>query len=135
MSRVIQYFMGNKPKISSNKFNFNVRYSFDKRIQEAERIMAKNPGKVPIILESSNNSDAPGIDKHRWLLNGDLTIGQFLLSIRHRIKLDASESLFLFIDNRFIPATGDTLFQVYEKYKSEDKFLYCTYSKEKTYGN
>ena len=64
----IKYLFGKKPEIPTNRFNFKVQHSYDKRREEAVRILNKHPGKVPIIVEKADNTDAPEIDKQKWLV-------------------------------------------------------------------
>ena len=63
----------------------------------------------------------------------DLTIGQFIFVIRQRMKLDESQSIYIFI-NGMIPTPSQFVFEIYEKHKDEDNFLYITYCAESTFG-
>ena len=130
----LKYLFGKKPEIPTNNFNFKAMYSFDKRCTESKRVMSKHPGKYPLVVEKANNSNVKEIQKNKWLVEGDLTIGQFLLTIRRQIKIDASESIFIFINNSYLPGNSETISEVYDKYKDTDGFLYMTYSKEVAYG-
>lgn len=130
----LKYIFGKKPLPPTNKFNFKVQYSFEKRKEEADRILSKHPNKIPIIVEKADNSNAPEIDKNKWLLSDNITIGQLLLTIRRRIKIDASETIFLFVNNSYIPSNQETIGDVYNKHKDTDLYLYITYSKEVAYG-
>jgi GABA(A) receptor-associated protein len=73
------------------------------------------------------------IDKNKFLVPSDLSIAQFLFTIRKRIKLRPEQSLFLFVKNS-IPRSDILLSQLYKEYKDEDGFLYITYSGENTFG-
>ncbi len=130
----LKYLLGGKPKQSTNKYEFKVQHTFNKRKIESDRVRQKHPNKIPIIIEKSDNSDVVNIDKNKWLVQQDLTVGQFLLTIRRRIKLDQSEGLFILIDNSYLPSNSETMGEVYEKHKDMDGFLYCSYSKEQCYG-
>eukprot|EP00770_Monocercomonoides_exilis_P013186 MONOS_13133.1-p1 / transcript=MONOS_13133.1 / gene=MONOS_13133 / organism=Monocercomonoides_exilis_PA203 / gene_product=Autophagy-related protein 8 C (Atg8C) / transcript_product=Autophagy-related protein 8 C (Atg8C) / location=Mono_scaffold00781:27119-27475(-) / protein_length=80 / sequence_SO=supercontig / SO=protein_coding / is_pseudo=false len=78
------------------------------------------------------------MSQKKFLVQESITVGEFLTIIRKNIKLNASESIFLFVDNT-IPSTGSPLSVVYEDYKSkhpkDDGFLYLTYAGEATFGN
>lgn len=130
----LKYMFSKKPLPPTNKFNFKVQYSFDKRKEEAQRILEKHPNKVPIIVEKADNSDGVEIDKTKWLISEEITVGQLLLTIRRRIKIDASESIFIFVNNIYIPNNQETVGQLYSKHKDADLYLYLTYSKEVAYG-
>ena len=105
----------------------------EKRKQESAKIRAKFPDRVPIIVERNVNSTIAEIDKTKYLVPHDLTVGQFVYIIRKRVKLDSSEALFIFINN-VLPTTSQTLGQVYQEYQNKDGFLYVTYSGENTFG-
>lgn len=105
----------------------------EKRKSEAERIRAKYPDRVPVICEKADRSDIPDIDKKKYLVPADLTVGQFHYVIRKRIKLAPEKALFLFCSNS-IPPNAALISTVYEEQKDEDGFLYIQYSGESTFG-
>ncbi len=78
----------------------------EKRKSEAERIRSKYPDRVPVICEKADRSDIPDIDKKKYLVPSDLTVGQFHYVIRKRIKLAPEKALFLFCSNS-IPPNGE----------------------------
>ena len=112
---------------------FSLVASIDKRKSEAERIRAKYPDRVPVICEKADRSDIPDIDKKKYLVPADLTVGQFHYVIRKRIKLAPEKALFLFCSNS-IPPNAALMSTVYEEQKDEDGFLYIQYSGESTFG-
>ena len=105
----------------------------DRRRSESDRIRAKYPDRVPVICERADRSDVPDIDKKKYLVPADLTVGQFIYVIRKRIKLPPEKAIFIFVDN-VIPPTASLMSAVYEVQKDEDGFLYVTYSGENTFG-
>ena len=114
--------------------NFKNKYNFKERLKESTTIMLKYPDRVPIICEkSSRYNDIPDIDKHKYLAPVDLTIGQFIYTIRSRMELSPYRALFLIINNT-IPPTSALLGTIYSQYHDEDKFLYITYTSENTFG-
>tara|TARA_B100001093_G_scaffold419657_1_gene411277 strand:- start:139 stop:489 length:351 start_codon:yes stop_codon:yes gene_type:complete len=113
---------------------FKKQHIFDKRLSESKRIIEKYPTKIPIIVEKQNKSDVPDIDKQKYLVPNDLTMGQFVYVIRRRLKLDPEKAIFIFINN-ILPPTSAVVQQVYEEHKDDDGFLYVTYSGENSFGN
>ncbi len=114
--------------------SFKTKYSFENRVSESGRIRSKYPDRIPIICEkASKKSDTPDIDKNKYLVPFDLTVGQFLYVIRKRIKLPPEAALFIFI-NGSLPSTSMLISTVYENEKDPDGFLYILYSKENTFG-
>ena len=108
-------------------------YPFLKRKAEAERIRAKYPDRIPLIVEKHHSSDVEAMDKTKFLVPCDLTVGQFIYVVRKRLKLNQNHALFLFIGNTMISG-HIILSQVYQENKDEDGFLYCEYSGENCFG-
>ena len=97
------------------------------------RIRAKYPDRIPVICEKAEKTDIPDIDKKKYLVPADLTIGQFVYVIRKRIELPPEKAIFVFIDN-VLPPTASLMSAIYEEQKDDDGFLYITYSAENTLG-
>lgn len=115
--------------------SYKIKKGFSERKNESERIRGKYPDRIPIICEKSarNGSLLPDLDKSKYLVPHDLTIGQFMYVIRKRLKLDASEALYLFA-NGHIMTCSNTVGMAYDNYRDQDGFLYFKYSKESTFG-
>lgn len=107
--------------------------SFDKRKLESTKICTKYPDRIPIICERGGKSDMPEIDKSKYLVPADLTLGQFVYIIRKRIKLNAEQAIFLFINNK-IPPTSALISRLYDEHKDKDGFMYVSYCGENTFG-
>jgi GABA(A) receptor-associated protein len=102
---------------------------------EAKRILDKYPDRMPVIVERSPKSepDIPDIDKKKFLVP-DLTVGQFVYTIRKRIKLMPEKALFLHFNNKLY-STSDLMRSVYEQEKDPERlFLFVTYSGENSFG-
>ena len=112
---------------------FKDDYPFQSRKIEAERIRYKYNGRVPVICEKVDKSDIPAIDKSKYLVPADLTIGQFVYVIRRRIQLEPEKAIFIFV-NDVLPPTSALMSNIYEEHKDKDSFLYITYSGENTFG-
>ena len=74
------------------------------------------------------------IDKHKFLVPADLTIGQFIHVIRKRIKATPEKAIFIFVAKRILPSTASLISTIYEQYADDDGFLYILYSGENTFG-
>lgn len=106
---------------------------YDARLAESERVVSKYPDRVPIICEKMQQQDLPDIDRHKYLAPYDLTLGQFTIVIKSRIRLPPEYALTIFINNKIIPSTA-TLGQIYANEKDMDGFLYMRYAKENVFG-
>jgi GABA(A) receptor-associated protein len=113
--------------------SFKKSSQFNDRFAKATALIKKYPGRVPIICEKSNRNDNPDIDKNKYLVPVDMTLGQFLMIVRRRIKIRQEEAIFLFVNNYVVPS-NELVGNIYEHYKDPDNFLYITYSKEDTFG-
>jgi GABA(A) receptor-associated protein len=113
--------------------SFRERYSEEKRTEECTRIRQKYPDRIPIVVEKHNDSNIKDIDKHKYLVPKDLSVGQFIFIIRKRLVLTPEKALFIFVNNT-LPPTSSEIGQIYTQYKDPDGFLYITYSGENTFG-
>lgn len=113
---------------------FKSQHTLDQRQIESQRIREKYPERVPVICErNEKSSTVVDIDKKKYLVPSDLTVGQFMFVIRKRLKLPPEQAIFLFV-NGTIPPTGFLMNQIYDEHRDPDGFLYITYSGENTFG-
>mmetsp|Transcript_25834 Transcript_25834/g.56278 ORF Transcript_25834/g.56278 Transcript_25834/m.56278 type:complete len:124 (+) Transcript_25834:180-551(+) len=113
--------------------SFKEEHPLAKRQAEASRIKEKYPDRIPVIVEKAEKSDIPDIDKKKYLVPADLTVGQFVYVIRKRIKLSPEKAIFIFVKN-VLPPTAALMSSIYEDHRDDDGFLYITYSGENTFG-
>jgi len=124
----------NRATMSSSAMGqFKTSLPLERRKQEAQRMREKYPDRIPVIVERASGSDIADIDKKKYLVPTDLTVGQFVHVIRKRIKLLPEHAIFIFI-NSTLPPTAAMIATLYEEQKDEDGFLYVTYSGENTFG-
>ncbi len=113
--------------------SFKKKFSFDHRLAESARIKTKFPGRIPVIVEKGVNSNIPEIDKNKYLVPTDLTMAQFMFTIRKRLTLSPETALFMYIGNTF-PTTSSLMSDLYDNHKDLDGFLYIQYTGENTFG-
>jgi len=116
------------------KWQYKEEHPFEKRRAEGEKIRRKYPDRVPVIVEKSPKARIGDLDKKKYLVPSDLTVGQFYFLIRKRISLRPEDALFFFVNN-VIPPTSATMGSLYQEHHEEDFFLYIAYSDESVYGN
>jgi GABA(A) receptor-associated protein len=112
---------------------FKENNPYNKRIYESGKIMMKYPERTPCIIEKKEGSDIPSVDKNKYLVPSDLTMGQLLYVIRKRIQLSPEKAIFVLVGDK-IPCSTSSVSQVYGENKDEDGFLYIVYSGENTFG-
>ncbi|KAI4302275.1 hypothetical protein MLD38_001632 [Melastoma candidum] len=114
--------------------DFKIQHAFEKRRTEAARIREKYPDRIPVIVEKADRSDISNIDKRKYLVPADITVGQLVYVVRKRLKLSPERAMFIFVKNS-LPPTGALMSAIYEENKDEDGFLYTTYSGENSFGS
>jgi hypothetical protein len=109
------------------------------RESESERILAKYPNIIPVIVESRNKD--LNLKKNKFLVPYDVSSSHLLYAIRKQLNLDEKKSIFMFYDEVMI-STTQMMSDIYEKYKEKnligkknnDKFLYINVCIENTFG-
>lgn len=112
---------------------FKNNHKFEDRIAESSRIRLKYPDRIPVICEKSSDSRVAVIDKSKYLVPADLTIGQFIYVIRRRLALPPEQAIFMFIGETIPPSTS-LISDTYNEHADLDGFLYATYTDENTFG-
>ena len=103
----------------------------ENRIKISERIMSKYPQRVPIIVDSNKEIY---LDKNKYIVPNDLTVGQFMYILKKRIHIKYEQSIFLLCNNELIMNT-EVINDLFYKQKDYDGFLYIIISLENTFGN
>ena len=81
-------------------------HPLDVRKASSASIRAKHPDRIPVIVEKrQRDASLPEIDKKKFLVPSDLTVGQFVYVIRKRIKLAPEQAIFLFVSAGTLPPT------------------------------
>jgi GABA(A) receptor-associated protein len=112
--------------------SYKVKKNFNERRNESLRIRTKYPDRIPIVCEKTSEL-LNDLDKFKYLVPKDLTIGQFMYVIRNKLSLNPSEALYLFCGKSLMPCSK-TIGSIYDECKDSDGFLYFKYSKENTFG-
>merc|ERR1712211_137494 len=63
--------------LSTMKWQYKEEHPFEKRRAEGEKIRRKYPDSVPVIVEKSPKARIGDLDKKKYLVPSDLTVGQF----------------------------------------------------------
>ncbi len=81
---------------------------------------------MQVICEKVEKSDIATIDKKKYLVPADLTVGQFVYVIRKRIKLSPEKAIFIFVDE-VLPPTAALMSSIYEEHKVDTSQTGNTY--------
>lgn len=114
-------------------FRFKEDFSFSARHSDSNKIKKKYPDRIPVIVERYPSSKIADIDKHKFLVPADVTVGQFLFIIRKRIEISKETALYLIV-KKDIPKSTSTIGQLYTDFRDDDGFLYVHYSGENSFG-
>jgi len=114
----------------------NIGITERKSREEADRIMNKYPDRIPVLVTKNLNSKTtPDIDKHKYLVPVDLTMGQLLYVIRRRLRLKPEKGLFLFVDSSIVCNSELVSKVYYRSHDPADGFLHAVYSCENVFGS
>mmetsp|Transcript_43853 Transcript_43853/g.67295 ORF Transcript_43853/g.67295 Transcript_43853/m.67295 type:complete len:123 (-) Transcript_43853:123-491(-) len=117
--------------------HFKQSHNREHRETLSKRIKQKFPDRIPVIVEKGSN--VPDVDKQKFLVPGDLTVGKFTNEIKKHLKKDGQgdeslKNIFLFVNGKSLTRTSDKISDVYEQHRDPDGFVYVTYHGESTYG-
>jgi GABA(A) receptor-associated protein len=120
---------------------FKTKYPFKKRLEESIKIRAKYPNMFPFIVETTDkgiiaqltSKSLPTLDKNKYLVPGDLTMGQFYVVIRKRLNVPPETAIFCFIGDKITP-THALASAIYDENKEDDGYCYMTLESEKVFG-
>lgn len=99
-----------------------------------DTLLKKHPDRIPLVVDKKKGDDIPDIENHKYLVPKDMTVSQFMVLIRKKIKIDSKKAVFLLINNTLPPNTA-TFGDLYLEHASPDKILYLTYAVENTFGS
>lgn len=104
----------------------------------ADHIMMKYPGSIPIIVEPICKE--LNMYKKKFIAPIDISFGSFVNLIRKYISIDQTQSIVCFVENnnspnnKVIPSQSSYLGSIYKNFKSYDNFLYVYVTIENTFG-
>ena len=93
--------------------------------------MSKYPQRVPIIVDCKKELK---LDKNKYIVPNDLTVGQFMYILKKRININHEQSIFLLCNNQLLINT-ELINNLFNRQKDYDGFLYIIISLENTFGN
>lgn len=126
-------------KNSHNLYNFKYINKYKSkdiadRQRESSNVIIKYPDRVPVIVDTNDNSSFnEKLDKHKFVVPDTLSVSEFVIIIRKRLRIDSSKAIFVFCGNTILVGTM-LIRHIYDQYKEEDGFLYLIYKAESTYG-
>lgn len=104
----------------------------EQRCDESSKVRTKYPDRIPIVCERAMSS-LPDLNKHKYLVPKDFTLGQFNQVVVKHLKIHMEEAVFLLVCNK-MPSSSATMDFLYQRYRDVDGFLYMHYLKENVFG-
>lgn len=95
-----------------------------------EEVLRKYPDRIPVIIDEQSDFT---IDRKKYLIPREMTLGNFSAYIRKQIHLENSEAMFILI-NGVLPPISSTIETLYIMHVSEDRLLHIILKKENTFG-
>lgn len=113
---------------------------FAERLELSQTLKVKHPGRLPIVLNTAQYRGELKPDyKWKYLCPEHYRLSQlFWEIINNGLQISFKEGIhFNFYDSTMrsiVPPMSHTILEIYNKYKSNDGFLYIYVSKENTFG-
>jgi len=114
----------------------------EKRNADTTRAKSLHAKRYPILVVPAT-SETPAIDRQKYMVPDEFTMGQLMYLIRSRITLQKEEGLYLFVCHlnehdelvqEVLPSASQLVGDLYRKHANSDGFLYVKYSVENTFG-
>lgn len=95
----------------------------------------QHPDRIPVVVQRHETSKLPNIDRNKYLVPKEFTIGHFMFILRKRITLNKYQSIYLFLNNNYIPPSSMTLLELDDKFcKNKNDVLQFYFAEENTFG-
>ncbi|WJX13501.1 hypothetical protein P8452_03885 [Trifolium repens] len=65
--------------------SFQNELTFEQRLGESREIVAKYPDRIPVIVERYSKCDLPELEKKKYLVPRDLSVGHFIHILSSRL--------------------------------------------------
>jgi GABA(A) receptor-associated protein len=112
--------------------DYKLKKTFEERTNESKTIQNKYPDKIPVIINECSEELRERV-KRKMLLQMDMTVSQYLHTLRTKFNIKPEESVLIFV-NGIMPTSTTLMSYLYDKYKDKDGFLYITILKENVFG-
>lgn len=124
----------------NNNKKFKDLFTTEERISESNRIIAKYPDYIPVIIDCSEKIGQ--LKKQKFLVPSEVSASHLLHSVRKQFETKKSDAIFMFCDDTMICPTT-MMKTIYADYKTKnkitdkgdtDKFLYIDMNLESVFG-
>lgn len=120
------------------KHPFEKRYPFEKRKELADKLRARFPDKVPVIVNiSPHDKILPALEKEKYLVDSSMPAHELMYYVKQQLKAqdDCSERALFYFVNDSIMNCADLIGHIHEAHAAKDGLLYVLLSSENTFGD
>nr|XP_023018685.1 microtubule-associated proteins 1A/1B light chain 3C-like [Leptinotarsa decemlineata] len=105
------------------------------RREEVMTLRNRFPTKLPVIVQRfSKEHHLPHINKQKFLVPKELTMSQFMILIRNRVRVHSHQALYLMVNENVMVSLSLTMAEVYSNHANPDGYLYVTYASQEVFG-
>jgi GABA(A) receptor-associated protein len=94
--------------------------------EEAGKLREKYPNRIPVVVNTTGDLV---INRSKYLVPDDLTLGEFIIVLRKRINIKACEAIYMFINGKIYPSNMHL-----KTICGENNFISISVAKESTFG-
>ncbi|XP_025204865.1 ubiquitin-like protein ATG12 [Melanaphis sacchari] len=89
------------------------------------KVVTENKEKIEILLKATGN--APILKTKKWMVEKEKTVASINDFLRKLLKLEPSDSLFLYVNQAFAPSPDQTMKNLYDCYNTDGRLIlhYC----------
>ena len=103
---------------------------------EVQHIRTKYPNHICVFVQHADrdaSAGLPPLEKRKFLVPRDMTVGAFLFTVRKRMVLPAEKALFLFVENS-LPVGSTSMLELFKTHGREG-YLTVSCASESTFGS
>lgn len=112
---------------------FNKTKSVDKQKEDTQRLRTKYPNRIPVLVDRLNRH-INKLERNKFLVPYDLTLSQFILTLRTHVKLTPDQAIFVFRDDHSLAPMATLMCELYKNHATAGGYLVLLYSGESTFG-
>ena len=105
---------------SSNNKKYKDLYSKEQRIGESNRILAKYPNYIPVIIDCSEKIGQ--LKKQKFLVPSDVSASHLLYSVRRQFETNKNDAVFMFCNDMLVCPTT-IMGNIYKDYQLKNKLI------------
>jgi hypothetical protein len=102
----------------------------DITIAKIKKLKQKFPNKIPLIVHQKDMKKY-----HKFMVDDDLTVAQFMKVFRNKIKLSSEEAIYLCaLKDKTMLITSTTFMTLYNDFRNKDDIVELVYVMDNSFG-